>query len=256
MAELVSVIMPSLNSAKFIDAAIASVLAQTHTDLELIVIDNPSTDRTTEIVAKHAAQDRRVKHIQPEQHLKGAAQTRNLGLVLAKGNYIAFLDSDDIWSPEKLARQLTEMKRTGCPFAYTAYAVITEGGDLILSHEHVPTKLSYHGLLRRTPVATSTVLFDRRISQGFQFPENVPVSEDYSAWLRIFKNFDFACGIDDPLAQYRVVKHSLSSKKFKTALVVWKFLRIQERLGFLHASWCFFNYAIYAWSKNRRFERI
>jgi teichuronic acid biosynthesis glycosyltransferase TuaG len=248
--------MPSLNSVKFIDAAIASVLAQTHAALELIVVDNPSTDGTSEIIAQYAAQDARVKHVRLERNLGSAAKSRNQGLALAKGNYIAFLDSDDLWSQEKLTQQVTEMKRTGSPFAYTGYAVLDEGGSLILPHEHVPNVLTYRAMLQRNAIATSTVLFDRSIIKGFQFPEDVPVSEDYSAWLSVFKCFDFACGLDKPLTQYRVVKNSLSSKKYKTALVVWGFLRRQEGLGPIHASWNFANYAIYAWLKNRRFGRI
>lgn len=256
MVESISIIMPSLNSARFIRNSIESVLAQTHKDLELIVIDNPSVDGTSEIVAHYAAQDGRVRHVRPDRNLGSAARTRNYGLALAQGNHVAFIDSDDLWHPEKLAQQLLELKRTGSPFAYTGYAVLDAVDNMILSHEHVPARLTYRGLLKKTVVATSTVLFDRRVIQGFQFPEDVPISEDYAAWLEIFKRFDFACGVDKPLAYYRVVPHSLSSQKYRTAGIVWSFYRRREHLDPLNAAWCFLNYALYAWFKNRRFGRV
>ena len=125
MDELVSIIMPSYNTAEYIDNSIKSVLAQTYENWELIIVDDCSTDHTDAVVFPHLA-DKRIRYLQNEQN-SGAAVSRNRALREAKGKWIAFLDSDDLWEPEKLERQLEFMIANGYKFSYTDYRIQLNG---------------------------------------------------------------------------------------------------------------------------------
>ena len=134
MSELISIIMPSYRSARFIEQAMRSALAQTYQEIELLVIDNPSDDNTSAIISNIAANDQRVRHLRLLENLGSAARTRNYGIQRAKGKYLAFLDSDDVWMPEKLQKQVETLLKNNGAFSYTGYRVIDEEGAIICPH--------------------------------------------------------------------------------------------------------------------------
>ena len=156
--ELVSIIMPAYNSARFIGEAINSVLAQTYTNWELLIVDDCSKDSTAEIVA--AFSDPRI-HYQRNVNNMGAAETRNQALKRAQGRYIAFLDSDDLWEPEKLEKQIAFMEKNGYAFTFSDYRIMKENGTWTGKILHMPASLSYHQYLRNTAIGCLTVVIDR-----------------------------------------------------------------------------------------------
>ncbi|HRS68168.1 MAG TPA: glycosyltransferase, partial [Paludibacteraceae bacterium] len=160
MNQLVSIITPAYNSSKFIEETIQSVLAQTYTDWELLITDDCSTDITLEIVEKYAAQDSRIKFFVLDQN-SGAAAARNNSLARAQGKYIAFLDSDDLWLPQKLAWQLSYMQEHDCAFSFSDYTLMNEDGVDLNKVIHAPKKINYHHYLRNTIIGCLTVMIDK-----------------------------------------------------------------------------------------------
>lgn len=244
MNNLVSIITPSYNSSKFIEETIQSVLAQTYTEWELLITDDCSTDKTVEIVERYVAQDSRIKLFVLEQN-SGAATARNNSLAKAKGKYIAFLDSDDLWYPQKLAKQLSYMEEHNCAFTFSNYALINENGLDINKIIRVPKKVTYHRYLRNTIIGCLTVMIDKEKVGDFYMP-NIPTSQDMATWLSIMKKGVVAYGIPKVLAQYRLVEHSNSAKKIKASRDVWRVYRDIEHLPYVYALFCFFGYAINA----------
>lgn len=244
---LVSVITPSYNVEKFIEATIQSVQNQTVTDWEMIIVDDDSTDNTRKILQKHAALDPRIKIVLLEEN-SGAAVARNTALKLAKGNYIAFLDSDDFWKPHKLEKQLAWMQQHNYAFTYSAYDLMDEEGKLLNKVIDVPEQIDYKGLLKNTIIGCLTVIVDRKQVGDMQMP-NIRTRQDLAMWLSILKSGHIAYGMKEPLATYRLVEGSISSNKLQTAKRNWHVYRKIEKLSLPYASWCFLNYAFYAVKK-------
>jgi len=242
----VSVIMPVHNGERFIGEAVESVLAQTHTSFELIVVDDGSIDNTLAIVREYANQDSRVRVTATESASGGPAVPRNLGLELASGSYIALLDSDDIWSANKLELQLSFMRENRAVLSYTAYRRITEDGQRIQDVQ-VPESLSYRQLLQNTAIAASSTMFDRSIAGDERFTQQG--HEDYAFWLQMVRRHGRCFGLDQVLMQYRVVGGSVSSAKFRSILWVWRVYRQSEGLSVPYALWCLGNYAVRALAK-------
>lgn len=165
---LVSVIMPSYNAEKYIKEAIESVIAQTYTNWELFVIDDGSTDRTAEIARSYAEKDSRII-LHRNSHNMGTAKTRNTGIKLANGEWIATLDSDDMWHPEKLEIQLKKAAKTGSLFLYTSYSLFCEG---FRQEYTVPEKIDYSSLLTENVIGCSTVMMNRSILEKHLFPSD------------------------------------------------------------------------------------
>ena len=209
---LVSVIMPAYNAEKYIMQAIDSVLSQTYKSIEIIVIDDCSTDRTKEKVLKYSNVPN-VFYCKAEVN-NGVAAARNLGISKAKGQYIAFLDSDDVWVPTKIERQIQIMSETKTPLAFTAIEYINSESERIKGKRAIKERVTYKLLQKNTMIATSSVVVDRNIVGDFVFP-NRKTCEDYSLWLQILKEYGDAIGIDEALVQYRILATSLSSNKAK-----------------------------------------
>lgn len=244
MNQLVSIITPAYNSSKFIEETIQSVLAQTYTDWELLITDDCSTDKTVEIVEKYVTRDSRIKLFVLDQN-SGAAAARNNSLARAQGKYIAFLDSDDLWLPQKLALQLSYMQEHDCAFSFSDYTLMNEDGVDLNKVIHAPKKINYHQYLRNTIIGCLTVIIDKETVGDFYMP-NIPTSQDMATWLSIMKKGIVAYGIPKVLAQYRLVEHSNSAKKIKASRDVWRVYRDIEHLPYVYALFCFLGYAINA----------
>lgn len=237
-----SIIMPAYNNARFIGDSIHSVLAQTYINWELLIVDDCSKDNTAEIV--ESFHDPRI-HYQRNAHNMGAAETRNQALKIAKGRYIAFLDSDDLWEPEKLEKQITFMEKNGYAFTFSDYQIMQENGTQTGNILHMPASLNYHQYLRNTAIGCLTVVIDRSKTGEFLMP-NIKSSHDMALWLVIMKRGFQAYAISECLASYRLVSTSNTAKKYKAAQDVWRVYRNVEHLSFLYSAFCFCGYATHA----------
>jgi teichuronic acid biosynthesis glycosyltransferase TuaG len=238
---LVSVITPSYNSERFIEETIRSVQAQTYTNWEMIIVDDCSKDRTREIVKQYAEQDPRIRLIELTEN-SGAAVARNTALKAAKGKYAAFLDSDDIWLPQKLDKQISFMEERDIAFSFTQYRLMKVDGTLTDTVIEVPKEIDYKGLLKNTIIGNLTAVVNVEKTGQIQMP-NIRTRQDFALWLSILKRGFKAYGIQEELAYYRLVPGSISSNKVKAAKQTWRVYREVEKLGLLYSSWCFLNYA-------------
>lgn len=215
--ETVSVIIPVFNGEQYLREAIDSVLKQTYTAIEVLVVDDASTDSTPKILQQYGA---RIRTIRLEQN-QGAAVARNTALEHATGRYIAFLDSDDIWcNPDKLRLQLDLLREKNAAFCFTQFQRMDETGTLRNDKLPFSTKVTYQQLLRHTLIATSTVLLDRNLLGDFRMPL-MRSGQDYATWLQILRYLDAAYGLPVSTMQYRVRNNSLSSGKWKSIAQVW-----------------------------------
>ena len=203
--EKVSVVIPSYNSSSYINKAIESVLNQTYGNLEVIVADDASTDDTCTVVQKIT--DPRVKLIRRKEN-GGAAAARNSAIDAATGRYIAFLDSDDYWLPDKLSVQICNMQEQTKSFSHTSYIVKSEKGEMLID---VPEEVNYKRLLRGNIIGTSTVVYDA-VALGKIYMPSLRMTEDFATWLNILKQCDSALGIRKPMAYYTRRSNSLSSR--------------------------------------------
>ncbi|RAU36896.1 glycosyltransferase family 2 protein [Enterobacter sp. ECC-175] len=219
----VSVIMPAYNSGDYIAKSIDSVLAQTYENFELIVINDCSTDNTLNIIRTY--DDHRIIAINMT-HNSGVAEARNEGIRRASGQFIAFLDSDDMWKPTKLQTQIDTLLRSNCHCCHTAYNRITEDGNII-STVNCKKLVSLKDMLKHNEIGNLTGLYDV-YALGKIYQETIG-HEDYLMWLNIMSNTD-SVGIQLPLAEYRVRKSSLSSNKFKS--LRWHYEILKKIIGF------------------------
>jgi teichuronic acid biosynthesis glycosyltransferase TuaG len=247
---LVSIITPSWNVATLIGETIASVQAQTMTDWELLIADDCSTDQTAAIVEGHAAQDPRVKLIRQARN-GGPALARQAAIEQAQGRFIAFLDSDDLWLPAKLERQIAFAQAKRAALSYTAFRRINETGSVTGRLIEVPASLNYEQLLKNTGIATLTALVDRDVAGNIAM-KNEPY-DDFCLWLAILKPGHVAHGLNEDLARYRVRGSSVSSRPLRSAGWVWHIYRNVERLSPIQSAWCFAHWGARAWVKRREF---
>ncbi len=239
---LVSVIMPAFQSEKYIEAAIRSVMAQTVTDWELLVIDDGSTDGTAAIVSRLAREDRRVQLLQNNENL-GAAESRNRGVECSRGNYLAFLDSDDLWMPQKLEIQLAALKNAGAELCCASYGIIDGAGKPSKKDYLVPERVTFSRLLLENVVGCSTVVLRRDALDTHRFPTGY-LHEDYGLWLQLLKAGVTAVGCRQVLAQWRFRPGSRSGNKGKSAAGRWKIYRAHLRLPLYKAAFYFASYAL------------
>ena len=238
MDPLVSVIMPAYRCAGTIAAAIDSALAQ-EVDLEVIVINDRSPDAVGSVLDAYR-NDERVKILTNAENM-GAARSRNRGVSAARGKYIAFLDSDDLWTPGKLAAQVAELEESGRVLCCTARALMTPEGTLTGRVLPVAETITYRDLLRHNSIACSSVLI--RAEAAREFPmDHEDSHEDYIMWLRVLKKYGPASGIDQPMLRYRLSNTGKSGSKLHSAKMTFKVYRY---MGFSLAGsiCCFVSYA-------------
>mgnify|MGYP003975234945 FL=1 len=247
MSNLVSIITPSYNSSKFIMDCIDSVISQTFQNWEMIIVDDCSNDNSRNIISNFSEKDERIKSIFLEENI-GAAASRNVAIRQAKGKYIAFLDSDDIWKKNKLEKQISFMNEKDIAFSFTSYQTISEDGKTKHSVITAPKKMCYHSYLKNTIIGCLTVIINKEKTGDFQMP-NIRSSHDMALWLLIMKRGFSAYGLDENLAYYRIVSTSNTSKKWKAAKEVWDVYRKVENLNIIYSTYCFIGYAFNAIKK-------
>ena len=247
---LVSIVMPAHDTRPYVGEAIAAIQAQTHREWELIVVDDASSDGTPDVVAAIAARDPRVRLVR-QSECRGPGPTRNTGIALARGRWLAFQDSDDLWDPDKLERQLAFMRARGAALSMHGYRMVDPELNPIGHPVRVPARVAYRALLKNTIVAMITVMVDRTQVGGLELPP-LPQHEDLVLWYRTLRRGWVFEGVPEPLATYRIVRRSASRNKWRSALRMWRVYREQERLGVLDAAWCYAHYAINASWKYRR----
>ena len=245
----ISIIMPLYNCEKFITESINSVISQTYKNWELIIVDDKSTDDSYAIVKKLSLNEPRIKLHQMQTN-SGVAKVRNHALSLAAGEYIAFLDSDDVWLSDKLDKQLHFMMDKELAFSFTAFSPINEDNTETKRVNHVPQKLTYKDLLKRTAIGCLTVMYDVSKVGKCYFDTSLAKHEDYQCWLEILKGIPYAGGLDESLAYYRVRESSLSSNKIVAASYVWKIIYKYQKIPFYKALYYFSHYAIKAFTKH------
>lgn len=225
--ELVSIIMPAFNCAEFIGTTIESVISQTYTNWELIIVDDCSTDNTPKIIKEYMLKEMRIKYNRLMKN-SGAAISRNKAIELAGGKYLAFLDSDDVWFPEKLAKQIGFMKENEYKFTCTSYAKIDESGNHLDQVIKTQKLRDYEGILKDCP-GNSTVIYDADMLGKFKIP-NIKKRNDYVMWLKIVKQAEYLHGLDEVLGAHRIRSGGLSSNKISLIGYHWKVYRRYEKL--------------------------
>lgn len=225
----VSVITPIYNAEKYIAKTLESVFTQTYKDIEIVLVDDCSKDKSAEIIAKFKDFHPEIIYfLQPKN--MGAGAARNKALELASGQYVAFLDSDDLWLPKKTEKQIKLMKEKKSPFSYAAIEMIDEEGKTIKGKRNLKEICDYKYLLHNTIIATSSVIIDRTMLGDFRMPLRRG-GQDYATWLSLLRNGAIAYGINETLVRYRVGSNSLSSNKFKSVKQVWEIQTQDEKIN-------------------------
>lgn len=220
---LVSIVMPAYNCEKYVVEAINSVLAQTYRNWELLVLDDGSKDKTLQIIEEFSQKDSRIKSLPNGKNL-GVSATRNRGIELASGDWIAFLDSDDMWEPEKLEKQFEIVEKKSAEFLFTGSSYINEEGEPYKGIFEVPEKITYKKLRNQNVISCSSVLVKKKYFEHIKM-EKDEMHEDYAVWLRILKLGVTAFGVNKPLLIYRISRNSKSGNKMKTVKMTYKVFR-------------------------------
>ena len=233
MSERISIVMPVFNAAVWLKQTVASVQEQTHEDWELIAVDDCSSDGSFSMLQEMAEKDGRIRPVRLAENI-GAARTRNEGIRLAQGRYLAFLDSDDLWKKTKLEKELAFLKERQAAFAFTAYEFGDENGIGNGKIVRVPRTLSYRQRCQNRHL-TTTVMFDlERIDRNLILMPDVK-SEDTATWWQILRAGYTAHGLNENLAVYRRPKNSLSSNKLEAIRRIWNLYRNRRNFPSLRA---------------------
>lgn len=258
---LVSIIVPVYRAAAYIADTIGMVFSQTYGKWELLLVDDCSGDGSVEAIEKAllayehhplsaasenaglieeylCGEGKKVFLIRKNKN-EGAAAARNTGIGLAGGQYIAFLDADDIWVPDKLEKQLSFMGKKRAGFSFSAYEFGDESARPTGKVVHVPEALTYKKALSRTVIFTTTVVLDRNLVSDELMRMPQVASEDTATWWQILRAGHTAYGLDEVLAVYRRPPQSLSSNKLKAVKRIWNLYRRQEKLSVLASAFYF-----------------
>ena len=253
--ELVSIITPMYKGAAFVGETIKSVLSQKYRNWEMIIVDDCSPDDGAGIaeVEKYSTSDSRIKLIASKQN-RGSSGARNIALKEAKGRYIAFLDSDDIWHDDFLERQLRFMRENDAPLVFSSYKRIDEiSKEELLRPFIVPQRVSYKSLLKTCPIFPSTVIYDTEKTPKIFFNEELgSMRDDYVYWLKMFKDIDFGYGNPEILVDYRMRKTSVTGNKTKVIKPQWNVLYNVEKIGLIPS---IYNIICWAWISYFKYRR-
>jgi teichuronic acid biosynthesis glycosyltransferase TuaG len=247
---LISIVTPAWKAESFIANTIASVRAQTYTNWEMIIVDDCSPDDTSKAVSEIAQNDERIKLVRHSVN-GGPSAARNTGVSHANGRWIAMLDSDDSWLPNKLEKQINFQKNLGCKLTYTSYRRIFPQENKVGDFVRVPETITYAQLLGNTAIATSTVMIDRKLAGDIHFKKIY--YDDFGCWLDSLRDGSVAYGLQEDLMRYSVLQNSVSRNKLRSAKEVWKTYRSVENLSLLKSTYFFSCYALNAIIKYRKF---
>lgn len=240
--ELVSIIMPTYNSAKYVQNTVQSVLSQKYKNWELLITDDCSTDNTMDLLTDLSESDDRIKVFKRAKNA-GPAVARNISIQEAKGRYITFLDSDDIWNMNFLKSMLSFIRENDYAFVFASYKRFSASENRYMSDFIVPNKVNYKSLLKTCPISCLTALYDVK-KLGKQYMPIIDKRQDYGLWLKLLKITDYAYGYKVPLATYMIREGSVSRNKFVASKYQWEVYRKVERLNFIHSCYYFACYFI------------
>ncbi|RGN33240.1 glycosyltransferase family 2 protein [Bacteroides oleiciplenus] len=238
MNELVSIITPCYNSASTIGDTIQSVINQTYKHWELLVIDDCSQDKSIEIIKAFAAIDNRIKSLKTDAPSGSPTLPRNIGIQEAKGRFIAFLDSDDVWLPNKLSMQIPLFVNSNVGIVYSYYRKVNENGKSIGRIIKSSARHNYMSLLYGNEMGCLTVIYDTKKTgkKYFKFIGH----EDYNLWLDILKEGFIAQNVKVCLAMYRIRTNSVSSNKIKIVKWIWHIYRKEQGINFFFSLYYMF----------------
>lgn len=240
---LVSVIIPVYNVEKYIDRTLNSIFAQTYDQIEIVMVDDQSSDKSAELIKRYQEEHPEIIYYLQPQNM-GAGHARNKALELAKGQYVAFLDADDVWKPEKVEKQINLMREKNGSFCFTAIEMIDGEDNVIKPKRKVREKIDYKFLLSNTMIPTSSVVVDRIVIGDFRMHLRRG-GQDYATWLKLLRDGSTAYGIDEALVGYRIDGESLSSNKLKSIQQIWEIQTQDEGISKIAA---FFH--IIVWTMN------
>ena len=241
---LISVVMPAYNCAGTIAKAVDSALGQ-ELPLEVIVVNDCSPEDLDGVMATYENEPA-VRYVKNEKNM-GAARSRNRGVDLARGEYVAFLDSDDAWEKDKLTKQLAAMKKTGAVLCCTARQLLTAEGKPTGRVLPVKEKITYRELLKHNSITCSSVVMRTQVAREFPMGHE-DSHEDYIMWLKILEKYGTACGVNEPLVQYRLSNTGKSGSKLKSARMTFKVYRYMG-FGLFKSLACFCSYAFHGVKK-------
>lgn len=239
---LISVVMPVHNSEKFLRQSVESVLQQLSVNLELIVIDDCSSDSSVSILSEYASLNSNVKFVRLQKN-SGAGPSRNAGIDVATGRYIAFIDSDDVWHADKLSVQLKEMTLTGAAICHASYSMIDEAGNPLSGGVRASKFVNLHSYMKTTEIGLSTAVIDRLKIPNLYF-DAARTRQDTMLWLRLLGMGFISVGVKNILVKYRIRRGQISKNKFKmlyrTFIVYWSVKKVSA----IHRILLFLMYAI------------
>ena len=247
MKDLVSIVVPVYNVKPYIEETIKSVLNQTYTNWELLLVENASVDGTVEVLQAYleAHPDERIKFYNIPENI-GAAAARNFGVEQSTGRFISYLDSDDLWQPEKLAHQVAFMLEKEAAFSFTGYEFATANGEGTGKIVTVPEAISYKEALKNTTIFTSTVMFDTDKLSKEEIRMPLVKSEDTALWWRVLRKGITGYGLNENLVLYRRIANSLSSNKLEAMRRIWNLYRKEEKLSLCFSAYNFLFWAFHA----------
>lgn len=244
---LVSIITPCYNASSTISQTIDSVLKQTYGNWEMLIIDDCSTDGSKEIIDEYARRDKRIRHYKTAKPSGSPAAPRNMGLENSSGLFVCFLDSDDLWLPDKLQKQLEYYSKTGHSFIFSNCEKVGSRGEQSNRYVKEPMVLTYEDLLRKCRIPSPSVMIAKSAIGETRF-KNIQ-KEDYVFWMSILKKGYRAYNCGEVLTQYRVLADSRSSNKLEMVGQQWKVLRNEEGIGMVRSVYYMLHYIIYAFKK-------
>lgn len=239
---MTSVIIPAYNCVAYLEQSVQSALEQTTSDLEILILDDASTDHTLSLARALAKKDSRIQIVINDTNL-GVAATRNRGIEAAKGEYVAFLDADDLWLPDKLERQYQAIEESGAELCYTAYSFIDSNGCPIRKLYNVPLTVDLQALLRENVIGLSSVLVKRKVLRMVRMQGDY-LHEDYVFWLELLRTGVRTVGINQPLMQYRISQSNRSGNKKHAAIERWRIYRSYLGLSRIKSLQYFCSYAL------------
>lgn len=238
---LISVVMPNYNGHRFVEQAIDSVLSQTYQYFELLIVDDCSKDDSLQLIKRKAQSDSRIRVIALENNA-GVANARNVGIREAKGKYIALLDNDDLWTADKLERQLATAEK-GADIVYCSYDFIDEQNNPIKKPFIVPQQTNFNKMLASSVISCSTSFIKTELMQAHPFNAGF-YHEDYVLWMELLRVCPTAYGDEKVLMHYRQVTGSRSNKKSNAAKERWNIYRKALKLNIATSAWAFVRYAV------------
>lgn len=244
----VSIITPNYNGVRYLSYAIESVLNQTWDNWEMIIIDDCSTDQSISMIEQYRAKEPRIKLLF-SQNNAGPANARNIGLNHASGQYIAFLDSDDIWFPQKLEKQIIFMQTNDVALTFSSYEIIDSKNSPI-GHVDAPLHLSFDEELKGNSIGNLTAIYDQT-KLGKRTFKSIG-HEDYLFWLAIMQEIHETKGMNEIFAQYRIANTSISSNKLRAATWTWHIYFHELKLGLLKSSYYFIHYCFKSLNKYKK----